>query len=145
MSKYTEHTARAGLAAVGAWVQENGLWDRVEERVRIGQKTIRHTPTDKLLDAMIGILAGGAGVVEVNTRVRPDVGLQRAFGRDGCAEQSTISETLSACTRENVDQMRTAVREILGGHGRCLRHDFGAELLLVDIDMTGMPTGRRPG
>lgn len=142
MVKYTDHSPRASLAAVGVWCREQRVWDSVRAQVRIAQKTIRHSPVDKLLDAMIGILAGGAGVVEVNTRVRPDAALQRAFGRADCAEQSTISETLSACTTENVDQMRSAIRAILERHGACLRHDFAAELLLVDVDMTGMPTGR---
>jgi hypothetical protein len=49
--------------------------------VQIRQKVIKHKPLDKLLDAFINILAGGHGMVEVNTRVRPDEALQRAFGR----------------------------------------------------------------
>lgn len=48
------------------------------------------------------ILAGGRGITEVNTRVRPDAMLQAAFGRDGCADQSTVSETLNACDKKNV-------------------------------------------
>lgn len=140
MSKYTVHSSRAGLAAVGVWFSEKGVWDHVRSRVVIRQKVVRHTPVNKLLDALIGILAGGAGVVEVNTLVRPDAALQRAFGRVDCAEQSTISETLSACTTENVGQMRAAIRAILDVHGGCRRHDFGAGLLLVDVDVTGLPT-----
>jgi hypothetical protein len=31
--------------------------------------------------------------------------VQRAFGRTGCAEQSTIARTLRACTAENVAQL----------------------------------------
>lgn len=142
MPKYTEHRPRASLAAVGVWCKEKGLWDVVRWRVQIAQKTIRNSPADKLLDAVIGILAGGAGVVEVNTRVRPDVALQQAFGRADCAEQSTISATLSACTVANVGQMRSAVRKVLEDYGACANHDDGAELLLLDIDMTVMPTGR---
>jgi len=141
MSKYTDHSPRASLAAVGVWCKEKGRWNIVRAQVQIAQ-TIRHSPTDKLLDAMIGILAGGSGVDEVNTRVRPDGALQRAFGRTDCAEQSTISETLSACTTEYIGQMRSAIRAILEDHGACRNHDFAAEMLRVDIDMTGMPTGR---
>jgi hypothetical protein len=64
---------------------------------------------DKLLDCFINILAGGVGLVEINTRVRPDGALQRAFGRTTCAEQSTVSDTLNACTSENVVQLRRAL------------------------------------
>ncbi len=42
------------------------------------------------------------GLAEINTRVRTDTALQRAFGRESCAEQSVVQETLSACTAENV-------------------------------------------
>ena len=62
-----------------------------------------------MLDSFINILAGGHGLVEVNTRVRPDQGLQRAFGRKACADQSTISDTLNVCTRENMAQMEKAI------------------------------------
>jgi hypothetical protein len=89
------------------------IWQVIENQVRIKQKVIRYTPVEKLLDGFINILAGGHGIVEVNTRVRPDVGLQRAFGRDGCAEQSVISETLNASTGENVEQIPTSTEVLL--------------------------------
>jgi hypothetical protein len=60
----------------------------------------------------IAILAGAKGMVEVKKRVLPDMALQRAFGREGCAEQSTIQDTLNASTEENVKQMREALAEI---------------------------------
>jgi len=40
----------------------------VEEHLKIKQKQIKHAPLDKLLDAFMNILAGGQGIVEVNTR-----------------------------------------------------------------------------
>jgi hypothetical protein len=92
------------------------IWVAVGKRVHIKQKVIKHTPSDKLKDAFINILAGGQGLVEVNKRARPDEGLQRAFGREACAEQSTISETLNACTEDNEDQMRQAVQELYMPH-----------------------------
>ncbi len=50
---------------------------------------------DKLMDAFMAILSGAHGLLEVNTRVRCDVALQRAFGRECCAEQSLVQMTLS--------------------------------------------------
>jgi hypothetical protein len=64
--------------------------------VQIRQKTVKHTPIDKLTDALISLLAGAHGLVEINTRLRADPGLQRAFGRQACAEQSVVQETLDA-------------------------------------------------
>jgi len=118
------------------------IWETVSEHVRIKQKVIRHTPLDKLLDAFINILAGGQGLVETNKNVRADSGLQRAFGRERCAEQSTVSDTINASTEENVGQMRQAVTEVYRTYGQGYRHPYQSHLQLLDVDMTGMPAGR---
>jgi hypothetical protein len=119
-----------------------GIWQVVAQQVRIKQKVRVHTPQDKLLDCLMNILAGGHGLVEVNTRVRPDRVLQRAFGRSACAEQSTISDTLNACTPENVQQLRDALGALVRAHSHTYRHDYQARWQLFDIDMTGLRAGR---
>jgi hypothetical protein len=96
-----------------------------------------------LLDAFINILAGGQGLFEVNTRVRSDLPLQRAFGRTSCAEQSVVSDTVNACTEENVSQMRQALCEVYQAHSQGYQHDYQASWQVLDVDMTGMPAGRR--
>lgn len=137
--RYSKH---ASLAAVGIQMQRWQIWETVDKHVHIEQKVIRHTPTDKLLDAFINILAGGRGLVETNKNVRADSGLQRAFGRQGCAEQSTISETVNASTVDNVEQMRRAVTEVYRAFGQGYRHPYDARLQLLDVDMSGLPAGR---
>jgi Transposase DDE domain group 1 len=133
---------RASLAVIGQWFQQMGVWLVVEQCVQIKQKVLRHKPSDKLKDGLINILAGGSGVVETNMRVRPDRAIQVAFGRTSCAEQSTISDTLNACTAENVNQMRTAINLILRQYARCCQHKYEKEWQLLDVDVTGMPAGR---
>jgi hypothetical protein len=135
-------TARASLAAFGLRLQAWGVWDVVREHLRIKQKVREHQPLDKVLDCFINILAGGAGLVEINLLVRPDVAVQRAFGRQTCAEQSTISDTLNACTSENVEQLRTAMQIILRQHGQSYAHDYEARWQVLDIDTTGLRAGR---
>lgn len=76
MDHYTRFSARASLGAVGVYMQLKKIWDIVERHVQIKQKVIKHKPTDKVLDALINILAGGNGLVESNVRVRPDEALQ---------------------------------------------------------------------
>ena len=133
---------RASLAVIGRRFQQMGVWSVVEQNVRIKQKVLRYMPTDKLKDCLINILAGGCGLVETNTRVRPDRAIQVAFQRQSCAEQSTISDTLNACTAENVNQMRAAIRAILQRDGRCCQHSYAKRWQLLDVDVTGMPAGR---
>lgn len=143
MKKYTRFSGYASLCVVGMHMRRLQIWERVAKHVHIRQKVIDHTPLDKLLDAFINILAGGHGLVEVNTRVRPETMLQRAFGRVGCADQSTISDTLNACSAENVDQMRRANQEIYRRHSQGYRHDYECHWQVLDVDLTGMPAGRQ--
>jgi hypothetical protein len=118
------------------------MWKVVEQKVVIEQKVIVHRAIDKLLDAFMVILAGGRGIVEVNTRVRPDRLLQAAFGRSGCAEQSNVSETLNASTAANVAQMTEAVTLIYRQHSQACQHDYQRTAQVLDVDMTGLPAGR---
>ncbi|MCP4207784.1 MAG: transposase [Shimia sp.] len=143
MSKHSKFSARASLAAIGVRMRQLGIWKVIEQQVQIEQKVIKHTPLNKLLDTFINILAGGQGLVEVNTRVRPDEGVQRAFGREGCADQSTISETLNHCTDETVEQLRQALQTIYRTHSRGYQHDYDTGYQVLDVDMTGMPAGRQ--
>src|SRR5947209_18797272 len=121
----TNHfTGCASLAAIGAKLQQLDLLSPIRKRVQFRQKTIKHTPLDKLMDAFISLLAGAHGLVEINSRLRADPGLQRAFGRTSCAEQSVVQETLSACTPENVGQLHQALDEIYRSHSHGFRHDY---------------------
>jgi hypothetical protein len=135
-------TPRASLAALGLRLRAQGLWEVVRQQLQIKQKSRKHQPLDKLLDCFINILAGGAGLVEINLLVRPDVALQRAFGRQTCAEQSTISQTLNACTPENVQQLRAVVQSLLHQQGQTFHHDYARAWQVFDIDTTGLPAGR---
>jgi hypothetical protein len=142
MADSIEFSARASLVALGVHFQELAIWSVIKTHVHIKQKVRQHMPLDKLLDCFINILAGGVGLVEINTRVRPDRALQQAFGRVACAEQSTINDTLNACSPDNVIELRTALTLILRQYSQCYRHDYQKIWQLLDIDMTGMPAGR---
>ena len=143
MNNCISYSPRASLAIIGMNVQQMGIWDMIDQQVRIQQKTVTHTPLQKLQDAFINIMAGGEGIVEVNQRVKPDASLSAAFGRQGCADQSGISMTLNACQAENVVQMRQAMQTIYRRYGAGYRHDYGHCWQLLDIDMSGMPAGRQ--
>jgi hypothetical protein len=126
------------LAALGLKLRTLGLFEVIESHVRIRQKTIKHTPLEKLQDAFIAILAGAHGLCEVNTRVRADAAVQRSFGRAGCAEQSVVQATLSACTQQNVVELQAALAEIFRAHSAAYRHDYEAEFQVLDADLSGL-------
>jgi len=138
----TQHfTGCASLAAIGVKLSQLKLFDPIRTRVQIKQKTIKHTPTDKLYDAFISLMAGANVLVEINTRLRTDPALQKAFGRSACAEQSVVQETLDACTTENVTQLQNALDEIYRQNSQSIHHDYQATFHLLDVDMSGLPCG----
>ncbi len=131
----------ASLAAIGVKLNQLDLFGPIRTNVHIKQKTVKHTPTDKLYDALISLLSGAHGLVEINTRLRTDPALQHAFGRQACAEQSVVQETLDACTDENVRQMQHALDLIYQQQSRGYQHDYQAGFHLLDVDMSGLPCG----
>ena len=136
-------SAKTGLVGLGIKVRQLGILAPIEEEVKIGQKTVKYTPYEKLTDGLIAILSGAKGLVEINKRVRSDPALQAAFGRDGCAEQSVVQDTLDACTGSNVQQMQAAVDRILRAQSQVCRHDYCKDWLIIEVDMTGRPCGRK--
>lgn len=135
------YSPRATLAAIGVKITALKLLDPMKQSAVVLQKSIRHTPAQKLIDAFIAILAGAHGLVEINTRVRSDQALQRAFDRNACADQSVVQETLDACTELNVQQMQKALDTIFRAHSSAYKHAYKDSLQLLDVDMTGMPCG----
>src|SRR6266487_4969683 len=134
-------TGSASLAAVGIKLAELKLFEPIAHQVQIAQKTIKDRPSDKLYDAFISILAGAQGLVEITTRLRADVGLQRAFGRSRCAEQSVVQDTLNACTAENVQQMEQAIDSMYRQQSQGYQHNYQASFQVLDVDMSGLPCG----
>jgi hypothetical protein len=136
-------TAHASLAALGVHLQHLDLFGPIRAPVHIAQKTVRYTPVDKLYDAFIAVLAGAQGLVEINGRVRADAALQAAFGRRACAEQSVVQDTLDACTEETVQQLAAAWNTIYRQHSQGARHDYAANWPVLDVDMSGLPCGKK--
>jgi len=135
------YTPCASLAALGLYLRQIDFLAPLRQEVKIAQKTVLHSPLDKLTDAFITILAGAHGLVEANTRLRSDRALQQAFGREGCADQSTIQATLNACTDTTVTQLKTALTSIYRQHSHGYRHNYQRHLQVLDVDMSGLPCG----
>ena len=136
-------SAHTSLAALGIRMRKLKVFEPIVQEVKIAQKIVKYSPTEKLQDAFIAILAGAQGLVEINKCVRADLGLQRAFGRMGCAEQSVVQDTLDACTAENVNQMHQAMEKIFQRHSQSYRHDYHLDWQILDADMTGRPCGKK--
>ena len=136
-------TAHASLAVLGIKLRQLDLVGPIRDEVRVAQKTVRHTPGEKLYDAFIALLAGAQGLVELNRRLRADPALQAAFGRVTCAEQSVVQDTLDACTAANVAQMEQALDRIYREQSCGYQHDYDRAWQLLDVDVSGLPCGKK--
>lgn len=136
------NTQFAPLAAIGAYLRRRDFFAPLREQVHLNMQTREHSPHDKLLDCLVSILAGCTSIAEINTRIRPDIALAQAWGREQFADQSLVARVLDAFTPENVTQLRAANETLYHQHGQGVHHDFDKELLTADIDLTGLPASR---
>jgi len=143
MEQYTGFSANASLALIAKWTNTNRIWEELTARIYIHQKTIRHSPSDKLKDLLINMWAGGERISSINNILRTDEGLQRLFGRTACAEQSTVSETLNAVSVENIIEMEGFIKQVYREHSLCYQHDYKKNWLLLDVGLTGMLAGKK--
>lgn len=139
-----EHSTCFGpLVALGFFMREHDLWAPIRHRVHFDRPTHCLNPVNAIYDLWVGILAGCEVASQVNTTIRADPLLARAWGREQFHEQSTIARVLDACTSLQVRQMREANEAILHWLGQAHRHDFSRSLLRVDIDLSGLPASKR--
>jgi hypothetical protein len=140
MESTNYYSKYASLALMAQRLSELNIWEQICESVTLQQKMYAHAAMDKLLMCLINMWMGGAGITEINTRLRVDTGLQRVFGLLRCADQSTISRTLNACVAITVEQMRQALRDVLRKHGQVM-HRRAEDWLVLDVDMVGLVCG----
>ena len=80
---------------------------------------------------------------QLDTVIRPDKAVQISFGRGECASSSEVQRLLDRCVPETVSHLQQANGQMYQQHGQALRHDFSQEMLLVDLDLTGLVASQR--
>ena len=69
-------TAFGPLCLLGHYLSKEGALEPLSG-VKVAQKSVHHSPQQKLTDALIGILSGCKALYEIDCRVRPDAPLRR--------------------------------------------------------------------
>jgi hypothetical protein len=126
------------LAALGYALRRVHLLDPLKS-VNVPIKTVTHSPTDKIIEALVLILAGGRATNQIDLLLRPNLGLAQAWGQTQFAQQSTFADTLDAFTSESLGQLRCAFETITQQQGCATAHDFRKGWLWLDDDLTGLP------
>jgi hypothetical protein len=141
MSGYS--TQYAPLVVIGCFVRERGLLAPIFDNVRCARPSHVKCPEGVLVDLWVSMLAGCRSVSQINTMIRPDQVLARAWGRACFHEQSTVARVLDAYRAEETEQLRSGVNAIYREIGQAPHHDWSVSPLMVDIDLTGLPAGRQ--
>ena len=131
------NTQYAPMAALFAHYQHNQMLAPLE-KVEIRMKIRDFSPVCKLKQVLVSILAGCETLTAFNTMMDGEVGLANSWGWKRFADQSTLSRTLDALTLMNIDELRTAIKEIQGSVSRIQQHDWRG-FLLLDFDLSGLP------
>lgn len=142
-SLHTQESSHASLAALVAHLAAHGVFDDLRRGVHIAQKTVKDSPQDKVQDILLALLCGTQSLVQLNTLLRDDAALPRAAGRSRAAEQSVAQQTLDAATPANVAELQQVLTTLLHRHRQVAHHRFRSGWLLLDVDLTGLPAGKR--
>lgn len=138
----TRHCSFVPLAVVGYCLTRSGLLKPLWSELDFDLKTCEHSPTDKLQDVLVAILAGCRSLAQVNTRLRPETVLATAWRRPQFAEQSGLSRTLDALQDMHVQQLRAGHLKLWQQHTQ-VRHHRWNQPLILDVDPTSLITSKR--
>jgi hypothetical protein len=136
-------TQHAMLIVWGHFARTIGLRERLRT-VPVHQKTVSHTPQDKLLELLLGLLSGMEYLTDLSTGPAPlvnDHAVATAWQLERLAHASTVSRTLKACDPDTVAALRTALDEL----GQPFLDQAIGDLrmhhqrLVLDADLTGRP------
>lgn len=137
-----EETGFAPLGMLGYCLTRSKFLEPVWAKLDLPIKAVDHEPEEKLQDILVSILMGCRSVSQVNTRLRPDLALARAWGRPQFAEQSVLARTLDAFESDHIAQLRQGFDVLLRQESQVFRHPFSNEWLYLDIDLTPLPSSK---
>ena len=142
LTSMPQDTSFVPLGVLGYCLTRNAFLAPVLSELALPIKEVDHGPNAKVQDVLVSILAGCRAISQVNTRIRPDTALARAWGRERFAEQSTLSRTLDAFGEAQIVQLRQGSEVLFRRESRTLRHDFAQDWLWLDIDLTPLPASK---
>jgi hypothetical protein len=138
-------TQHAMLIVWGHFARDIGLLERLSQ-VPIDQKTVRRAPQEKLVEFLLGLLAGIEYLADLSAGAPPvvnDPEVATVWKLRTLADTSGVSRTLGACDDKTV----AALSAVLDAVGQPFLDRAVSDLrqrhatLLLDADLTGRPVG----
>jgi hypothetical protein len=135
------NTKFASLAALGLHFQQDGTLPSFQQVVcEAGQPDF--SLATKLIQVLSSMLADCEYLCEVNSRLRSERLLARAWGFERYLEQSSLACGLNELSRTNLSQLEQVSQSIWRAHSRSLAHDWRG-FLYLELDLSGLPCGKR--
>lgn len=135
------NTQYAPIAALVAHYQQKHILHPLVQ-VQMPGKVREFSPTSKLIQVFLSLLAGCETLSEVNPKLRSEVGLANVCGWPRFADQSNLSRLLDQLTLKQLEQLRSATTQIWRRHSDTVRHDWRSYLWL-DYDLSALPCSLR--
>jgi hypothetical protein len=134
------NTKFAPLAALGWKLLQDGTLHTFEKVTWEAEKSEFSLAT-KLIQVLGSILADCEYLCEVNSQLRSETELARAWGFERYLEQSSLASFLNRLTRMNLDELEQVSQTIWHSHSRSCNHDWRG-FLYVELDLSGLPCGK---
>jgi hypothetical protein len=134
------NTQYAPLAILMAHYQQNQALQPLD-RVQIAMKQRDFSAQDKLKQVLVSILSGCETFLDINTSLKHELALAQVCGWPRFADQSTLSRCLDTLTQMNIEQLRTAIKDIWYPKSSLRHHDWRG-FLWFDFDLSGLPCGK---
>ena len=134
------NTKFAPLAALGQCFRQEGTL-KPFEKVASETGQADFSPATKLIQVLSSLLAGCEYICEVNSCLRSEMLLARAWGFERYLEQSSLADGLNRLSRMNLTQLEQASHSIWRLHSRALTHDWRG-FLRLELDLSGLPCGK---
>lgn len=138
-----KESGHASLCLLGVHLRHLNFFQPLQAHVKIEQKVLRYTSVQKLEMFLVGVLAGAKAVSHTDLAVRIAPALISAFGLPGCAEQSSIADTLNAASEQDVADLQAALGELFCSYSQSRQHDFRRDWLVLDLDLSPLPASKQ--
>ena len=134
------NTKFAPLAALGLHFQQDGTLKYFDQITSEGGQP-DFSPATKLIQVLSSMLAGCEYIYEVNSYLRSEMLLARAWGFKRYLEQSSLASELNQLSRTNLAQLEQVSQSIWRLHSQSLAHDWRG-FLRLELDLSGLPCGK---
>jgi hypothetical protein len=138
-----QRTQHAFLVAWGWCAEGIGLPQKIQAVV-LKQKTYTHSPQSKVVEFLVGTLAGMQHLQELSLSAHPldrDGAVAKAWGQPGWADYSGVSRTLSAMSWAEAQAIVAVLEEVSQPYlqAELQRLRLSGQRLRIDGDLTGLP------